>query len=686
MTNSSTSQPRWHDDPIADAAEDRFQRAAFADHCAHLIRSEHQPGASIVYGLTGAWGSGKSSVLNLIANALAADASGWAVVYFTPWSTSDADSLFAEFYATLSSALPASGPGKEVREKLRACAIKALPLTRTIPHLGETIASFVEQFLQEEPWQGAFEKASKRLQDLGIQVLVIVDDIDRLQPSELLDLLKVVRLLGRFPGVDYLLAYDEATLVATLQDSSRWEITTSHARAYMEKIVQYPLALPELLDSKVITLVDAGLTEILGPERAGRLDVSRIREVVTDVLPSQLRTPRAVERFLAQVRQQFRVHDEAEIDDADLILVTLLRMQFPDLFASLQGWRDELTRTSTQPRISKKQPDWSELYSKTAKGRDRKDAMAVVGATFPVTLHDGAGQVRRGRMAHKDYFDRYLVQSVPEGDIKDSAIVTALSAAASGDGEGLRALVLQSDLEARTLALRKIIDRLSGHDGEPAVSTTPDLVRELAAVADKIDEFEGGFLIAPRRLVILALKGAAIQLLGVAPDADLLELLSTTGDPILAMEVLWKLVDDPAAEEVKAQVTDAGREVAARVAPSVLTNLRARDTADTSQRVLFMINFVRAYGDFDSLREGVETGIRSEQFTLVDVAARFVHFSYPVGVSNPEPSGVGFSGREFAELTGQAARDQDATRGVTWDTDSWEPRRLFAEQYLDRSE
>ncbi|KRC53411.1 MULTISPECIES: P-loop NTPase fold protein [unclassified Nocardioides] len=687
MTTSSTSEPRWHDDPITDAGEDRFQRADFANHWAQLIRREHQPGSSIVYGLTGAWGSGKSSVLNLIANALAADASEWAVVYFTPWSTSDPDSLLAEFYVALSSALPANDRGKEARKKLMACATKALPLTRAIPYAGEAIASFGEQFLQDKPWSDAFGEASAQLQGLGIRVLVIVDDIDRLQPSELLDLLKVVRLLGRFPGVDYLLAYDEATLVASLQDSSRGEVTTAHARAYMEKIVQYPLALPELLASKIIALVDAGLTGILGAERAGRLDVSRIHKVVTDVLPSQLRTPRAVERFLAQVRQQFRLHDDGEIDDVDLILVTLLRMEFPDLFASLQGWRDELTGSSTRRWISKEKPDWSELFAKTDDGRDRKDAVTVVGAIFPATLHEGAGQVRRGRMAHKDYFDRYLVQSVPEGDIKDSAVATALSAAASGDGELLRALVLQPNVETRTLALRKINDRLFGHGDHPSTSVTPDLVRVLASIAAGTDEFDGGFLISPRRQATTALQGAAIQLLAVAPDADLLGLISTTEDPMLAMEVLWGLVrDESVPEDARERITDASREAAARVAPTVLANLRARDRANPAERVHFMINFVRSCGDFQSLRESVEAGIRAEEFTLADVAARFVHFSYPVGVTNPQPSGAGFSGSEFTELTGQAARDQDTTHGVAWDANSWEERRLFAESYLDGAE
>lgn len=689
MTEGSTAVQRWHDDPITDADQDRFQRADFADHCAQLIQTEHQDGSSIVYGLTGAWGSGKSSVLNLIAGALTADGSDWTVVYFTPWSTSDPDSLLAEFYAALSSALPAGDRGEEVREKLRSCAVKALPLAKAIPYVGEAVAGLGEQLLEQKPWREAFADASTELCDLGIRVLVVVDDIDRLQPGELLDLLRVVRLLGRFPGVDYLLAYDEATLVAALQDRSRGEVTTSHARAYMEKIVQYPLALPELLASKVIALVEVGLIDMLGPARAGKLDVSRIHPVVTEVLPSQLRTPRAVERFLAQIRQQFRIHDAGEIDDVDLILATLLRMEFPDLFASLQAWKVELTGRSARHWISKEKPDWSELLAKAGERPAPNDARTVVGAIFPVTLHEGAaGHARRGRMAHQDYFDRYLVQSVPEGDIKDSAVTAALGAAAEGNGAPLRALVFQANSETRTLALRKIVDRLFGNDEHPPISPAEELVTVLASIAAEIDEFEGGFLDSPRRQATTAVEGAVIQLLAVTPSIDLLGLLSATEDPMLPMEVLWRLVrEESLTEDAGEHVARASRKAADGLVSTILTNLRARDSANPSERAHFMINFVHACGDFQSLRDSVASGIDAGEFTIADVAARFVHFSYPVGAANPKPSGAGFAGSEFTELTGQAARNQDPTHhGMSWDTNSLEARRQFAETHLADAE
>ena len=89
-----------------------------------------------------------------------------------------------------------------------------------------------------------FDELSKELQKLGISILVVVDDIDRLQADELLDLLKVVRLLGRFPGVDYLLAYDEQSLIEILRSPDGSGLSQARARSFMEKEDRAVPALP----------------------------------------------------------------------------------------------------------------------------------------------------------------------------------------------------------------------------------------------------------------------------------------------------------------------------------------------------------------------------------------------------------------------------------------------------------
>src|SRR4051812_20317839 len=53
------------DVPILNAVQDQFQRAPFARRIAETISSRSDP-SSIIIGIYGPWGDGKSSVLNMI--------------------------------------------------------------------------------------------------------------------------------------------------------------------------------------------------------------------------------------------------------------------------------------------------------------------------------------------------------------------------------------------------------------------------------------------------------------------------------------------------------------------------------------------------------------------------------------------------------------------------------------------
>lgn len=177
-----------------------------------------------MYGLEGPWGSGKSSVIALTTAYLTENGDGrWKVVQFTPWATSGTEALLAEFFATLANVAPEATGAKALRDRLTSYADIARPIAAIIPVVGAGLveASRTAEERLRKPWNLAFAEVSAELAKLETPILVVVDDIDRLQTSELLDLLKVVRLLGRFPGVDFLLAYDERTRVETLQDPAR---------------------------------------------------------------------------------------------------------------------------------------------------------------------------------------------------------------------------------------------------------------------------------------------------------------------------------------------------------------------------------------------------------------------------------------------------------------------------------
>ena len=87
------------DAPITQPPEDRFSRVTFAERIAHTIIAQRDP-ASIVVGIYGPWGDGKTSVLNLIERVLEEDARTVSV-RFNPWRLGSESEMFVGFFETL---------------------------------------------------------------------------------------------------------------------------------------------------------------------------------------------------------------------------------------------------------------------------------------------------------------------------------------------------------------------------------------------------------------------------------------------------------------------------------------------------------------------------------------------------------------------------------------------------------
>lgn len=109
----------------------------------------------------------------------------------------------------------------------------------------------------------AKRKAEEALRKAGRPVLVVMDDLDRLTPEELLVVFKLMRLVGHLPGVYYLISFDERTLLDVLQRSELVGNSEPRAREFLEKIVQVRLDLPAFRERDADLLVDRSLAAVL---------------------------------------------------------------------------------------------------------------------------------------------------------------------------------------------------------------------------------------------------------------------------------------------------------------------------------------------------------------------------------------------------------------------------------------
>jgi predicted KAP-like P-loop ATPase len=205
--------------PIETEAQDRFGRAAFVRRVATgLIGRDGKKARGVVVGVVGAWGSGKSSVLNLLAADLAQREPKPVLVRFDPWLISGRDDLVLALLAEMHAAL-AAAPG--LKEKAGQFLDAASPYISVLGRLGgafvpgfsNTVDKGVEVIRERMKGPSGLQElksaVARTLQDVPVPVVVLIDELDRLRDDEVRTVAQLVRAVADFPHVSYVLAYDQ---------------------------------------------------------------------------------------------------------------------------------------------------------------------------------------------------------------------------------------------------------------------------------------------------------------------------------------------------------------------------------------------------------------------------------------------------------------------------------------------
>jgi hypothetical protein len=264
---------------------------AFVRSFAEAIRAA-QGTDSVVLALAGPWGSGKSSLLNLVAAELEATAEiPPLVIRFNPWWFSGTGRLVPAFLQQLGAA--ASRPA--VEKTLGAASV-------CLERLAAAIATPGSQESSSDPAARDVELIRDELNTIfhnsDRRVLVFMDDIDRLTPEEMTQLLLIVRAVADFANTTYVLSFDYEVVVEAIANKLGVD-----GRTYLEKVVQLQIDVP-LPGRMTLERMVIGQLEVIDPT-AKILDSEAQRQfriLFKGGIKHFLATPRACTRLLNVLR------------------------------------------------------------------------------------------------------------------------------------------------------------------------------------------------------------------------------------------------------------------------------------------------------------------------------------------------------------------------------------------------
>lgn len=451
------------DTSIQEAEEDLFQRHEFAKRICTSI-SRNQGTECITFGLYGTWGTGKSSILQLIRNELNTNHKNTHVLDYNPWQIGDQNSLMLQFFSIIANEIEVLESDSEKEEKEPEKVETRISKVRnkwnnffkrssqlesqyeanirqlkkyTAPFLGVLNSSLSDKIFDvfgESPnLEQIKDRLEKLLQKLDKRLVIIIDDIDRLDKDEIHILLKLVKQSISLDRITYLLSFDKQVVADAIRE--KYGSEEYSGESFLEKIIQVPLELPTLTKSQLRAFTEAKLEKaITDLDLEQEWSQFRVRsDVFWEAVFTGNTTPRSILRFVNSLRFHLpMVKDHVYI--SDFILLQTLHFFHPNYYQFImnhsfffnESWNNHGGKDEGKISLYRKE---MEILAKSHNGQEHENALKIIHSLFPDTRHHQSplneelySRASSMRISSPRHFDRYFTYQVDESDISEYEI------------------------------------------------------------------------------------------------------------------------------------------------------------------------------------------------------------------------------------------------------------------------
>ncbi len=339
-----------NEQPIKSSEDDFLNRKYFADHVSSaIINYEDKKNDSLTIGLYGKWGSGKTSIINMVTENLQ-DKENIIVFNFEPWLFSDTHQLISGFFKEFSKKVGNSDKSEELKkisEKLEAYAsffdvlsLVPEPTTFTLSKLASKVFSLVGKSSQKfseaykKDLAGTKEDIENHLRKLDKKILIIIDDIDRLNNSEIKQVFQLIKALGNFPNTIYVSSMDKEVVVNALKDVQKGD-----GNEYLEKIINVPIEVPQMSEEDIHKFLFRKLDEIIKEVDESDFDQKYWSNIFHSGYKNFFTNIRDVIRYINILRFNYNALQN-EVNVIDLMVITAFQVFEPKIYEFMKTNKD----------------------------------------------------------------------------------------------------------------------------------------------------------------------------------------------------------------------------------------------------------------------------------------------------------------------------------------------------------
>ena len=373
----------YYDAPIKNLEGDKLKFNPFVEKIAEKIGTltrEH----SWAIAITGSWGSGKTSLMNLMKNILPGDR--YLFISFNPRFISSTPRIQEQALRMLEEAIIPYDSGIRI---MMHRYIYALQLEGSSVWW-QVILNWFKTLNTDK----IKERLNNILQQLPKQVVFIIEDFDRLTKEEILEVLKLIDGNANFNNIIFVAAYDHAYV---------GDVLASHS--YIEKYFNIEIHVPLIIKGNILYYLQTELECIFIHQDTDSvtLSSSEVLNKYSGLFSKCIATIRDAKRYLNMLKSDILVVDLSSVVIEDFMLLELLKYLDVNLYETIFLTPYEYLQFTSKIIINDNLDKNSEID---------EDKTNILKYLFPKNNAND----RPYKIRNRDNFFEYFVQSSPNRD------------------------------------------------------------------------------------------------------------------------------------------------------------------------------------------------------------------------------------------------------------------------------
>jgi len=427
------------DEPIQFLKQDLLGREKFIEDLQKEIKGLPFDN-SFVFGLYGSWGEGKISVINLLTNNIMKN-KDFLIINFDPWNFKDEQAILSAFYDQVEQSIS--------QRLIFPDSKKTFMKYQNLISMGLSQTGIKIDFLDtKESIEDIRQRIELYITQTKKKIIIFIDDIDRLQPNEILLIFKIVRLSANFKNTIFFLAFDQVIIQNYFKNNLKID------SEFLEKIVQKPIPLPAIEQQDIDQFLYNHLDKLFDKLAISKEKRERCEKTFSLIYQTQVKklfkTLRRVKIYLNGLRSTLPPIKN-EINLHDFLILEVIRVFYSRIYHDIWNnpwfyipskWSTEIYFLSpfTYSEADKKYKLINEHINEFIKNEKEGEVIkellkdiffvevknALSGGGIEYGSDMAASYRAEKRITHPESFRKYFMLKVQSSDISDEYMETTL--------------------------------------------------------------------------------------------------------------------------------------------------------------------------------------------------------------------------------------------------------------------